>query len=145
MLIEELGKEKTIFVSSHILGDIDRVCTSVGVIGQGKSIFSGTIREIKKSIRGHRIRVEVEGDTERLCAALGDAKWVKNFERRGDFAVEIDFDPGMPMAEAVGNVADLVSSQGLDLISVTSSSSSIEDAFVELLRGEESRGFLRAA
>ena len=144
-LIEELGKEKTILVSSHILGDIDRVCTSVGVISQGKSIFSGTIKEIKKSICGHLIRVEVEGDTEKLCVALRDAKWVRRFERRGDFAVDIDFDSGMPMAEAVREVAQLVSSQGLDLISVTSSSSSIEDAFVELLRGDESRGFLRAA
>ena len=143
-LIEELGKEKTVFVSSHILGDIDRVCTSVGVISQGKSIFSGTIKEIKKSIRGHSIRLEVEGDLERLCAALKGEKWVRGFERRGDIALDIDFDPGVPVAEAVRKIADLVSSQGLDLISVTTSSSSIEDAFVELLRSEESRGFLRA-
>ena len=144
-LIEELGKEKTIFVSSHILVDIDRVCTSVGVINQGRSIFSGTIKEIKKSIRGHSVRVEVEGDVEKLCLALKDAKWARSFERRGDFAVDIDFDAGMPMAEAVREAAELVSSSGLDLLSVTSSSSSIEDAFVELLRDEESRGFLRAA
>ena len=144
-LIEELGKEKTIFVSSHILGDIDRVCTSVGVISEGKSIFSGTIKEIKKSIRGHSVRLEVEGDIEKLCVALRGASWVRGFERRGDFALDVDFDPGMPMAEAVKGIADLVTAQGLDLISVTSSSSSIEDAFVELLRSEESRGFLRAA
>ena len=144
-LIEELGKEKTIFVTSHILGDIDRFCTSVGVISQGKSIFSGTKKEIKKSIRGHSLRVEVEGDVDRLCGALKSAKWVRGFEKRGGFAVDIEFDPGMPMAEAVRGAVDLVSGQGLDLISVTSASSSIEDAFVELLRSEESRGFLRAA
>ena len=144
-LIEELGKEKTIFVSSHILGDIDRVCTSVGVISQGKSIFSGTIKEIKKSIRGHSVRLEVEGDVERLCEALKGAGWVRGLERRGDFSLDVDFDPGMPMAEAVREIAGLVAAQGLDLISVTTSSSSIEEAFVELLRSEESRGFLRAA
>ena len=143
-LIEELSKEKTVFVSSHILGDIDRVCNSVGVISQGKSIFSGTIKEIKKSIRGHSIRLEIEGDVEKLCQALKKVEWVIGLERRGDFSVDIEFDPGMPMAEAVKAAADLVSRQGLDLISVTSSTSSIEDAFVELLRDEESRGFLRA-
>jgi ABC-2 type transport system ATP-binding protein len=143
-LIEELGKEKTIFVSSHILGDMDRVCTSVGVISQGKSIFSGTIKEIKKSIRGHSIRLEVEGDMEKLCAALKGVKSVRGFERRSDFALEIEFDPAIPMADAIRETLGLVSSQGLDLISVTSSSSSIEDAFVKLLRDEESRGFLRA-
>lgn len=143
-LIEELGKEKTIFVSSHILGDIDRVCTSVGVVSQGKSIFSGTIKEIKKSIRGHSIRVEVEGDMEKLCVALKGVRSVRGFERRSDFALDIEFDPSAPMADAMREILGLVSSQGLDLISVTSSSSSIEDAFVKLLRDEESRGFLRA-
>ena len=143
-LIEELGKEKTIFVSSHILGDIDRVCTSVGVISEGKSIFSGTIKEVKKSIRGHSVRLEVEGDVEKLSGAIKGTAWARGVERRGDFALDVDFDPGMPMADAVRKIAELVSSTGLDLISVTSSSSSIEDAFVELLRSEESRGFLRA-
>ena len=143
-LIEELGKEKTIFVSSHILGDIDRVCTSVGVISQGKSIFSGTIKEIKKSIRGHSIRLEVEGDMEKLCAALKGLKSVRGFERRSDFALDIEYDPSTPMADAIRETLALVSNQGLDLISVASSSSSIEDAFVKLLRDEESRGFLRA-
>ena len=143
-LIEELGKEKTVFVSSHILGDMDRVCSSVGVVSQGKSIFSGTIKEIKKSIGGHSIRLEVEGDLERLCTALKGARSVKGFERRSDFALDIEFDPATPMADAIRETLGLVSSQGLDLISVTSSSSSIEDAFVKLLRDEESRGFLRA-
>jgi ABC-2 type transport system ATP-binding protein len=143
-LIAELGKEKTILVSSHILGDIDRICTSVGVISQGKSIFSGTIKEIKKRVSSHVVRLELEGDVEKFCGTLKSAKWVVGFERWGDFAVNIEFDQGMPMADAVREAADLVSSLGLELISVTSSSSSIEDAFMGLLRDEESRGFLRA-
>ena len=143
-LIAELGKEKTIFVSSHILGDMDRICTSVGVISQGKSIFSGTVKEIKKRVSSHVVRLELEGDIEKFCGALKGTKWVVGFERWGDFAVNIEFDPGMPMADAVREASDLISRHGLDLISVTSSSSSIEDAFMELLRGEESRGFLRA-
>jgi hypothetical protein len=51
----------------------------------------------------------------------------------------------MPVADAVREVTDLVSRHGLDLISISSSTSSIEDAFMELLRDEESHGFLRAA
>jgi ABC-2 type transport system ATP-binding protein len=143
-LIAELGREKTIFVSSHILGDIDRICTSVGVISQGKSIFSGTIKEIKKSVSRHVVRLELEGDVEKFCAALKGAKWVVGFERWGDFAVDVEFDPKIPMADAVRDTAGLVTMHGLGLISVTSSSSSIEEAFMELLRDDESRGFLRA-
>lgn len=143
-LIAELGKEKTIFVSSHILGDIDRICSSVGVISQGKSIFSGTIKEIKKSVSSRTIRLELEGDIQKFCEALKGAGWVTSFERWGDFGVNVELNRGTPMAEGVREVADLVSRSGLDLISVSSASSSIEEAFMGLLREEDSRGFLRA-
>jgi ABC-2 type transport system ATP-binding protein len=144
-LIAELGKEKTIFVSSHILSDIDRVCTDVGVIGEGKGIFSGSMKDMKKSTRSHVIRLELEGDLGKFCEALKAVHWVVGLETRGDFEVDVTFDPKIPMADAIKEVTDLVSRHGLDLISVSSSTSSIEDAFIGLLRDEESRGFLRAA
>ncbi|HUK74728.1 MAG TPA: ABC transporter ATP-binding protein [Nitrososphaerales archaeon] len=144
-LITELGKEKTIIVSSHILSDIDRICTDVGVISQGKAIFSGSIKDMKKSTRSHVVRLELEGGVEKLCVALKAEKWVVSFETRGDFAVDVAFDPETPVAEAVKGVTELVSRLELDLISISSSTSSIEDAFMGLLRDEESRRFLTAA
>jgi ABC-2 type transport system ATP-binding protein len=143
-LIAELGKEKTVLVSSHILSDIDRICTDVGVISEGKCIFSGPIKEMKKNARGNVVSMELEGDVEMFCEALKTSKWVVGVERRGGFAVDITFAPEVTMADAVRDATDLVSRKGLDLISVTSASS-VEDAFVELLRDEESRGLLRAA
>jgi ABC-2 type transport system ATP-binding protein len=144
-LIAELGKEKTILVSSHILNDIDRLCTDVGVISEGKGIFSGSIKDMKKSTRSHVVNLELEGGVGKLCEALKAEKWVVGFETRGDFAVEITFDPAMPVADAVKGVTELVSSHGLDMISISSSTSSIEDSFMGLLRDEESRRFLTAA
>jgi ABC-2 type transport system ATP-binding protein len=144
-LIAELGKRKTIFVSSHILSDIDRICTDVGVISDGKVIFSGSMQEMKKRTRSHVIRLELEGDRGRFCETLRAARWVTGVETRGSFEVDVSFDPAIPMAEAVKEATALVSAQGLDLISVTSSTSSIEDAFMGLLQDEESREFLRAA
>ncbi|MGA2874143.1 MAG: ABC transporter ATP-binding protein [Nitrososphaerales archaeon] len=144
-LIAELGKEKTIFVSSHILSDIDRICTDVAVISNGRCIFSGSMKDMKKSTRSHVIRLELEGDVAKFCEALKTTKWASSFEKHGDYSVDITFDPAMPMVDAVRDATNLVSQCGLDLISVTSSTSSIEDAFMELLRGEESREFLRAA
>ena len=143
-LIAELGKEKTIFVSSHILSDIDRICTDVGVVSEGKCIFSGSIKEMKKRIRTHVVHLELEGGVEKFCESLRAEKWVMGFETRSGFGVDITFDPVMPMVDALREVTNLVSAHGLDLISVTSSTSSIEEAFIGLLRDEESRGFLRA-
>jgi ABC-2 type transport system ATP-binding protein len=144
-LIAELGKEKTIFVSSHILSDIDRICTDVGVISEGKGVFSGSIKDMKKRTRSHVVRLELEGDIGKFCESLRAVRWVAGFETRGGYGVDITFDPVMPMAEVIREVTGLVTAHGLDLISVTSSTSSIEEAFMGLLRDEESRGFLRAA
>ena len=124
-LIAELGKEKTIFVSSHILSDIDRVCTDVGVISEGKCIFSGSMKDMKKSIRSRVIRLELEGDLPKFCEALKGAQSVVGFETRGDFEVDITFGPKTPMVDAIKEITDLVSRLGLDLISVSSSTSSI--------------------
>lgn len=144
-LIAELGKEKTILVSSHILSDIDRICSDVGVISDGKSIFSGSMKEMKKSTRSHVIRLELEGDLGGFCEALKTAGWATGFETRGDYGVDITFAPDISMSDAVREATELVSRHGLDLISVTSSTSSIEDAFMALLREDQSHGFLRAA
>jgi len=144
-LIAELGKKKTVFVSSHILSDIDRICTDVGVISQGKGIFTGSIKDMKKRSRRNVVRLELEGDLGRFCEALKTEGWVVGLETRGDFGVDITFASAMPMGDAIREVMKLVSGQGLELISVTSSTSSIEDAFMELLRDEESHGLLRAA
>jgi hypothetical protein len=115
------------------------------VISEGKGIFSGSIKDMKKRTRSHVVRLELEGDLGKFCESLRAAKWVVSFETRGGFGVDITLDPEMPMANAVREVTNLVSAHGLDLISVTSSTSSIEEAFIGLLRDEESRGFLRAA
>jgi ABC-2 type transport system ATP-binding protein len=143
-LIESLGNQKTVLVSSHILSDIERICTDVAVISSGKCIFSGPIKEMKKRARGNVVRLELEGDVEAFCEALKALKWVVGVERKGGFSVDVTFSQGTSMADAVRDATDLVSRNGLDLISVTSGSS-IEDAFVGLLRDEESRGLLRAA
>ncbi|TRW23965.1 ABC transporter ATP-binding protein [Flavobacterium zepuense] len=49
-LLVKLNKEKgvTIFVSSHLLAEIERMCTHVGIISKGKLQFEGTIQELAK-------------------------------------------------------------------------------------------------
>ena len=143
-LIEQLGKEKTVFISSHILSDIDRICTHVGVINEGKVIFSGSIKDMKKYIRSNMVRLELDGDLNLFCERLKSVEGVISLERRGDFGVEVSFDAGVSMLKVIGEVVSLVSKCGLDLISINSSTSRIEDAFLRLLKEEESRGFLRA-
>lgn len=46
-LIDELkGQGKTIFISSHILTDIERLCDRVGIIVQGRLSFEGVVKDL---------------------------------------------------------------------------------------------------
>jgi len=143
-LMKELGKEKTIFVSSHILSDIDRICTHVGIIDDGKMIYSGSIKEMKKFIKNNVLRLEVDGNIELLCEKLKAVEGIIDIEKRGGFIVDITFDINISAIKVIKEVVNLVSKCELDLISINSSTSTVEDAFLKLLEEEEASGFLRA-
>ncbi len=143
-LLEEIGKKKTILISSHILSDIDRICNYVGIINEGKVISSGSIKDMKKLIKNNVVRLEIEGDLEPLCTRLRSIEGITSVDEKEDFILDIALDDKAPSTQIVREIVDLVSDSGLDLISINSSTSRIEDAFLKLTKEEESTGFLRA-
>ena len=52
-----MGIGVTIFVSSHLLAEIKKMCTHVGIISNGKLRFEGTIDEHSKSAQGCKIQL----------------------------------------------------------------------------------------
>jgi lantibiotic transport system ATP-binding protein len=49
---------KTIFLSSHLLSEVEKICTHVGIIKKGKILFNGKIGELKTNEGSMRIRIE---------------------------------------------------------------------------------------
>jgi ABC-2 type transport system ATP-binding protein len=142
-LIQELGKSKTIFVSSHILGDIDRVCGHIGIINQGKMIFSGKVTDMKKLIVDNTIQLELEGDIDGFMNDLRQRPEVEGIERRSHW-VQVGFKPGVNVLTGTTLIIDVLKRSKVELITISTSTTKIEDAFLKLLEEEESDGFLRA-
>jgi len=74
-LLIKLNKEKgvTIFVSSHLLSEIEKMCTHVGIINKGKLRFEGTMQELSKKASLCKIQVTVD-EAEKWVLAL-DSKY----------------------------------------------------------------------
>ncbi len=144
-LITELGnkKGKTVFVSSHILADIDRFCTRVGIISNGKLIFNGTITEVKKLIRRNTIELQVEGKAKSFLRKL---KTIPNIIHVDYFkhTIKIGIDDSNNYSKTLLNIFKVLSKEDLELISFNSGSDNLEEAFLNLLEEEKSHGFLRA-
>lgn len=54
-LIMELGKEKTLILSSHILQEVQAVCSRIVIINNGDIVADGTMDELKSSLQGKAI------------------------------------------------------------------------------------------
>ena len=57
LLREAVGRGPTVFVSSHLLSEIEQVCTHVGVMSHGRLVFQGSLPELRAAA-GVRVRVE---------------------------------------------------------------------------------------
>ena len=72
-LVRELGAEgATVFLSSHLLSEIEQVCSHVGVMSRGALVFQGTLTDLRQAA-GIRVRVETSrpDDAAGLMRRLG--------------------------------------------------------------------------
>src|SRR4029077_16973786 len=61
-LIKEIGQEKTVILSTHILPEVQATCSRVVIISGGKLVADGTPNELRARERGGRYRVVVESN-----------------------------------------------------------------------------------
>jgi len=71
-LIKELGKEKTVILSTHILPEVEATCDRILIISKGKIVADGTSENLRKQSQGRellRIRIE-DGDRNEIIRQL---------------------------------------------------------------------------
>jgi ABC-2 type transport system ATP-binding protein len=146
-LIRELsGRDRTIIIATHILTDVERVCTDVGIISQGRLIYSGPMSEMRRLARQGTIAVEIEGNTlafEQQLHSLDELGSVR-YERLGS-EFRITFLGTEPLTEYLHRVLQLIDRTGVELLHIDTGSDEIEEAFLRRLEDDRTRGFLRVA
>jgi len=60
-LIKNIGREKTVILSSHILAEVEATCDRIMIINKGKIVADGSAEELRKHAQGKEIlRVKIE-------------------------------------------------------------------------------------
>ncbi|WP_410503133.1 ABC transporter ATP-binding protein [Exiguobacterium acetylicum] len=77
-LLRELGEDHTIVISSHIVEDIEFLCTKIGILRQGSIQFEGTPKELKSKANGYLMRTIIP--TECLSSWMKDDRVVHLIE-----------------------------------------------------------------
>lgn len=145
-LIRDLREDKTIIVSSHILSDIEAVCSHVAVLHEGQLIFYGTLQELKLRLKRDTIVLEMGADQQALQGVvqkIGDESTVAECVADG-CRLSVTFCSDISFAESVAGVLHLIAGSGIELIEIKCAGDQTEDAFFELLKEDEGRGFTRS-
>ncbi len=80
-LITELAPSKAIIISTHILEEVDAVCTRATIIAHGKLLADGTPGELEARSRHHNaVRLAIAGDPQEAITALLRLPSVKSVE-----------------------------------------------------------------
>lgn len=144
-LIRELGRTRTIVVATHILSDIDQVCSHVGVMHEGRMIFSGTMRDMKRQLKRNVFRLDLDGtaeDLKRLAQQVSSMEGIEAEAGTGE-TISIQLAAGVNHAHALSEVLKLVETSNVSLQSVRSGQNETEDVYLQLLQEDEAHGFQR--
>jgi ABC-type multidrug transport system ATPase subunit len=126
-IIRRVGHgERTVLLSSHLLGEVEQVCDRVGVIHKGELITEGTVDELRGG-GGILVKVEPIEEARKITA---DLAWVEG-ARIEDGMLVLDTDP-----EKAAEINARLVSAGLRVSELRPVARSLEDAFLELTRGE---------
>jgi len=144
-LIKEVGKEKTVILSTHILSDVQATCSRVLIISGGKLVADGTPDELRARERGSRYRVVLESggspaDTikARIVSVPGVLRCEKVAAEDGSLAFAIDGSSGEDLRKVLFRTAV---DNRWPLLELAREAASLEDVFRTLTTtsGEEKR------
>ena len=136
-LIQELGKEKTVILSTHILSEVQATCSRAIIIDQGKIVADGTLQDLQAAFRGlEKITIELKapknGCAEKL-QAITYVKSVKELPSSGGLKrYQLEAEKGQDLRE---QIFDLTVREGWKLLELHREVTTLEDVFRQLTKG----------
>lgn len=129
-LIRDIGKERTVLLSTHLLNEAQNLCDRVLIINKGKIVAEDTTENLQARLLGaERVIVRVRGEADELATTIKEVKGVRKVETLNDGAVEFEFASGKDLRP---EVAKQVIKSGYDLLELRPLGMSLEEIFLEL-------------
>ena len=143
-LIQELGRTRTVILSSHILSEVQAVCQTVLIISQGKLVACDTPENLERLFAGSAcVEITAEAAEEQVRQLLSPISAITRLEiteaGRGRCSARLTGAPQDGDGICRG-VFFAFSRAGLPLLRLNMAKASLEDIFLELTGGEDPDG-----
>ena len=127
-LIRSLGTEdRTVFLSSHLLNEVEQVCDSVVILSKGKLIAQGSVNELLRGRGQVRLRTT---DNDQAVALLAALDWVEDV-KTANGTVVVTAPP-----ERAAELSAALARADIFLTEMSSGQASLESYFLEITAEE---------
>ncbi|WP_161952546.1 ABC transporter ATP-binding protein [Actinoplanes sp. TFC3] len=128
-LIAGLRGRATVLMSSHILGDVQEVCDTIGIMRTGRVLFQGTLQSLLAGRTKPAYLVRLRGDAGPVAEKLRAQTWVTGVDVQPPGQLRIIVDD-LDLAEQ--HLAGVLANSALPVISMTPEAADLEAVFLEL-------------
>jgi ABC-2 type transport system ATP-binding protein len=142
-LIKEIGREKTVILSTHILPEVQATCSRILIVSGGKLVADGTPDALRARERGSRYRVVIESNgvtkdaiRARLASITGVARCETVPAEDGAHTFTIDATASEDLRKSIFRAAV---DNKWTLLELGRESASLEDVFRHLTTQEEAK------
>ena len=126
-LLVRINQEKgcTILLSSHILGEIEKLCSDVAIINTGSLVYQGNMQNLLNAATGNENLTIHTNDAEKAKIALGD---------RFDPSIRNEaLNVTVSSKQQTASIIKLLVEKGIDIYSIERETSGLETSFLHLL------------
>lgn len=136
-LIREIGKERTVLLSTHILSEAQQLCDRILIINKGKIVAEDTPENLQSSLTGtQRVQLSIRGDTATLAEKIKNIPGISNVIIQASDKIEFQFSSEK---DARPDVARAVIKEKLDLLEMHTLSLSLEEIFLQLTQDDSAK------
>lgn len=130
-LIKQLGREKTVMLSTHIMQEVEAICSRVIIIDRGRIVADDSASHLR-SAGLSREALLVEFDAAIAPDELHAVAGVLQVKKHGDRSWTLAFDPANDIRPAV---FELAVKKGLKVLTMQKAERGLEEVFKELTKG----------
>jgi ABC-2 type transport system ATP-binding protein len=138
-LVSRLKQTATIFMSTHILSDVERVCDMVGIINKGNLITISSVSELQKQYTCSMFEMEFQEGGSHFVESLKQIPWLTKPEFVADHGHPLVRVTAVDIARAKKELPHIIGESGLTLTRYELVMPDLEDIFVNVINGRDTK------
>jgi ABC-2 type transport system ATP-binding protein len=134
-LVKAIVKEgRTVFVSSHLLFEVEQICTHVTIINRGEALVSDTLQKVSSKLAGPAtLQVEVTKLSKAIIKAVKKLPFVSDVKQSGNtLSIELK-----TRDDVRPQVSQEITKAGGVIVSMSLQRQSLESVFMQLISKQQ--------